>query len=188
MHSPSFTRGRCPPGRGLRRSASVDAPAGEFRRGSVRREPDGRVRRGWSTVAVADRLRAVVFTENYGEAGAIDRYGPALGLPIGHFGHLSFPGWGPPADTATTRRSWSTRRAGTMPSPGSGTPSRSPATRTRHRQPGNRRRRPALRGHHRAMVDHLASAAPLVLTQSAPRKRSANPAARPGRECVDALG
>jgi hypothetical protein len=27
------------------------------------------------------RRRPVIFTANYGEAGAIDRYGPALGLP-----------------------------------------------------------------------------------------------------------
>ncbi|HZM67270.1 MAG TPA: hypothetical protein VFC16_13350 [Nakamurella sp.] len=36
-----------------------------------------------------------------GEAGAIDRYGPALGLPIGYSGHTFFHDWGPPADTAT---------------------------------------------------------------------------------------
>ena len=59
------------------------------------------MRRGWSTVAVSDRPRAVVFTENYGEAGAIDRCGPALGLPIGYSGHTFFHDWGPPADTAT---------------------------------------------------------------------------------------
>jgi hypothetical protein len=46
--------------------------------------------------------RPVIFTENYGEAGAIDRYGPALGLPQAYSGHNSFASWGPPPDRATT--------------------------------------------------------------------------------------
>lgn len=41
---------------------------------------------------------AVIFTENYGEAGAIDRYGPAAGLPSAFSGHNAFGYWGPPAD------------------------------------------------------------------------------------------
>ena len=40
--------------------------------------------------------RAVIFTSNYGEAGAIDRYGPALGLPAAYSGHNAFGYWGPP--------------------------------------------------------------------------------------------
>jgi 4-amino-4-deoxy-L-arabinose transferase-like glycosyltransferase len=39
---------------------------------------------------------AVIFTSNYGEAGAIDRYGPALGLPTAYSGHNAFGYWGPP--------------------------------------------------------------------------------------------
>jgi hypothetical protein len=42
--------------------------------------------------------RAVIFTSNYGEAGAIDRYGPALGLPDAYSGHNAFGYWGPPPD------------------------------------------------------------------------------------------
>jgi 4-amino-4-deoxy-L-arabinose transferase-like glycosyltransferase len=42
--------------------------------------------------------RAVIFTANYGEAGAIDRYGPALGLPAAYSGHNGFAAWGPPSD------------------------------------------------------------------------------------------
>jgi 4-amino-4-deoxy-L-arabinose transferase-like glycosyltransferase len=38
----------------------------------------------------------VIFTRNYGEAGAIDRYGPALGLPPAHSGHNAYSTWGPP--------------------------------------------------------------------------------------------
>ena len=41
---------------------------------------------------------AVIFTSNYGEAGAIDRYGPALGLPQAYSGHNGFGYWGPPPD------------------------------------------------------------------------------------------
>jgi 4-amino-4-deoxy-L-arabinose transferase-like glycosyltransferase len=44
--------------------------------------------------------RAVIFTSNYGEAGAIDRYGPALGLPPAYSGHNGFAEWGPPPDRA----------------------------------------------------------------------------------------
>lgn len=42
--------------------------------------------------------RPVIFTSNYGEAGAIDRYGPALGLPAAYSGHNGFAYWGPPPD------------------------------------------------------------------------------------------
>jgi hypothetical protein len=43
-----------------------------------------------------DRGRAVVLTGNYGEAGAIDRYGPGLGLPPAYSGHNAYGYWGPP--------------------------------------------------------------------------------------------
>jgi hypothetical protein len=39
---------------------------------------------------------AVILTGNYGEAGAIDRFGPALGLPQAYSGHNAFGDWGPP--------------------------------------------------------------------------------------------
>ena len=58
---------------------------------------------GWSEYAhqIATVYRhlnrqAVIFTGNYGEAGAIDRYGPALGLPDAYSGHNGFGYWGPP--------------------------------------------------------------------------------------------
>jgi Dolichyl-phosphate-mannose-protein mannosyltransferase len=40
--------------------------------------------------------RAVILTDNYGEAGAVDRYGPALGLPHAYSGHNAYGDWGPP--------------------------------------------------------------------------------------------
>jgi hypothetical protein len=62
---------------------------------------------GWPdltrTVAAAYRQAgpgAVIFTSNYGEAGAVDRYGPALGLPGAYSGHNAFGYWGPPPDRA----------------------------------------------------------------------------------------
>ena len=57
---------------------------------------------GWPrfTQTIADVYRhvpgAVILTSNYGEAGAIDRYGPALGLPHAYSGHNAFGDWGPP--------------------------------------------------------------------------------------------
>jgi 4-amino-4-deoxy-L-arabinose transferase-like glycosyltransferase len=42
--------------------------------------------------------RPVIFTSNYGEAGAVDRFGPALGLPEAYSGHNAFGTWGPPSD------------------------------------------------------------------------------------------
>ncbi|HEY2142514.1 MAG TPA: glycosyltransferase family 39 protein [Solirubrobacteraceae bacterium] len=40
----------------------------------------------------------VIFTSNYGEAGAVDRFGPVLGLPSAYSGHNGFAEWGPPPD------------------------------------------------------------------------------------------
>jgi 4-amino-4-deoxy-L-arabinose transferase-like glycosyltransferase len=62
---------------------------------------------GWpefarTVAAVAHRLPdargAVILARNYGEAGAIDRYGPALGLPRAYSGHNAYGDWGPPPD------------------------------------------------------------------------------------------
>jgi hypothetical protein len=48
--------------------------------------------------SVPNRERAVILTGNYGEAGAIDRYGPDLGLPRAYSGHNAYGDWGPPPD------------------------------------------------------------------------------------------
>ena len=42
-----------------------------------------------------DRTRAVFFGNNYGEAGAIDVFGPKLGLPPAISGHNNYWVWGP---------------------------------------------------------------------------------------------
>jgi 4-amino-4-deoxy-L-arabinose transferase-like glycosyltransferase len=49
----------------------------------------------------ADRSIAVIVTGNYGEAGAIDRYGPEYGLPAVYSGHNELYRFGPPPDAAT---------------------------------------------------------------------------------------
>jgi len=43
----------------------------------------------------------VVFTSNYGEAGAIERFGGRHGLSVAYSGHDGFADWGPPPDRAT---------------------------------------------------------------------------------------
>lgn len=54
----------------------------------------------WQRIPADERGRAVIFTQNYGEAGAIDRYGPDYGLPSAYSGHMSYADWGPPADSS----------------------------------------------------------------------------------------
>ncbi|WP_241002469.1 glycosyltransferase family 39 protein [Streptomyces sp. CB01881] len=55
---------------------------------------------GWSAIPADRRGRAVIFTSNYGEAGALARYGPRHGLPAPYSGHMSLADWGPPPDTS----------------------------------------------------------------------------------------
>ena len=44
-----------------------------------------------------------IFTRNYGQAGAVERYGPEYGLPQPYSGHMSYADWGPPPDSASGR-------------------------------------------------------------------------------------
>jgi hypothetical protein len=48
------------------------------------------------------RRRTTILTGNYGEAGAIDRYGPGLGLPQVYSGANNFWLWGPPPAADST--------------------------------------------------------------------------------------
>jgi 4-amino-4-deoxy-L-arabinose transferase-like glycosyltransferase len=50
----------------------------------------------------AQRAHAIVLASNYGEAGAVDRFGPAFGLPPAYSGHMAFWYWGPPPASADT--------------------------------------------------------------------------------------
>jgi hypothetical protein len=53
------------------------------------------VARIYRSLPAADRAKAAIFGQNYGQAGAIDLFGPALGLPRAISGHLSYYLWGP---------------------------------------------------------------------------------------------
>ena len=61
---------------------------------------------GWNTIATtvarvykevpdAERANCAILAGNYGEAGAIDYYGPGLGLPKAVSGHNAYYYWGP---------------------------------------------------------------------------------------------
>ena len=54
------------------------------------------------SLPAAERQITVIVTGNYGEAGAIDRYGPALGLPRAYSGHNNYWWWGPPRPSLGT--------------------------------------------------------------------------------------
>jgi len=62
----------------------------------------GLVAREYQALPAAQRRQTTILAGNYGEAGAIDRYGPGLGLPQVYSGHNNFWLWGPPpaADSA----------------------------------------------------------------------------------------
>ncbi|MDI2126933.1 ArnT family glycosyltransferase [Yinghuangia seranimata] len=54
---------------------------------------------GWAQIPADERPHAVLYASNYGEAGALARYGPDLGLPYPYSGHVNFYAWGRPSDT-----------------------------------------------------------------------------------------
>lgn len=58
---------------------------------------------GWPALVdlaahAANGDEVVLLAENYGQAGAIDRYGPAHGLPPAYSGHNGYAAWGPPPE------------------------------------------------------------------------------------------
>ena len=55
----------------------------------------------WERIPADQRSSATIFAGNYGEAGALLRYGPAHGLPSAYSGHMSFADWGRPPDSNT---------------------------------------------------------------------------------------
>jgi len=59
------------------------------------------VARVYDSLPAAQRSVATVIAGNYGEAGALDRYGPALGLPAVHSGANNYWLWGPPPSRDT---------------------------------------------------------------------------------------
>jgi Dolichyl-phosphate-mannose-protein mannosyltransferase len=60
------------------------------------------VAREYDSLPGPQRRQATILAANYGEAGALDRYGPGLGLPQAYSGNNNFWLWGPPpADDST---------------------------------------------------------------------------------------
>jgi len=51
--------------------------------------------RAWRSLPPAERAQAAILAQNYGEAGALGRFGPSLGLPQPLSGHLSWQYWRP---------------------------------------------------------------------------------------------
>jgi hypothetical protein len=51
----------------------------------------------YSALPPEQRRSAVIITGNYGEAGALERYGPARGLRRVYSGHNSYYWWGTPS-------------------------------------------------------------------------------------------
>jgi hypothetical protein len=62
----------------------------------------GEISAVYRSLPPAQRRATTIVTSNYGEAGAVDRFGPADGLPAAYSGHMSFWYWGPPPARATT--------------------------------------------------------------------------------------
>jgi 4-amino-4-deoxy-L-arabinose transferase-like glycosyltransferase len=60
------------------------------------------VRGVWTSLPARQRASAVIFTADYGEAGAIDELGRGTGLPTAVSGHNAYWWWGPGNPRATT--------------------------------------------------------------------------------------
>lgn len=54
----------------------------------------------WAGLSPSEQATGLVLTANYGEAGAIERYGPAYGLPLPYSGHNGLARWRQPAGAA----------------------------------------------------------------------------------------
>ncbi|SFW80593.1 ArnT family glycosyltransferase [Amycolatopsis australiensis] len=52
----------------------------------------------WARIPATERDTAVILAGNYGEAGALEHYGPERGLPRPYSPHMSYYDWGPPPD------------------------------------------------------------------------------------------
>jgi hypothetical protein len=59
------------------------------------------IARVYDSLPAATRARTAIFTDNYGEAGALAHFGPRLGLPYPYSGHNGWALWQPPPDADT---------------------------------------------------------------------------------------
>ena len=85
------------PARSLQASGWAGAAENQFESVGWPRLVDD-VAAAYRSLPPAERAGAVLLTSNYGEAGAIDLYGPSLGLPRAYSGHNAYGWWGPPPD------------------------------------------------------------------------------------------
>ena len=60
------------------------------------------IAREYRALPAAQRARTTILAGNYGEAGALARYGPGAGLPTAYSGHNNYWLWGPPPAADTT--------------------------------------------------------------------------------------
>jgi len=58
-------------------------------------ELTGAVAQAWEKVPAGERADCAIFAQNYGQAGAIDFFGPRYGLPPALSGHQTYYLWGP---------------------------------------------------------------------------------------------
>jgi hypothetical protein len=56
----------------------------------------------YQSLSPAERTTTAIIARNYGQAGAINYYGPKLGLPTAFSQHNSYYLWGPPPENTTT--------------------------------------------------------------------------------------
>ncbi|MFF1822728.1 ArnT family glycosyltransferase [Kribbella sp. NPDC058245] len=59
------------------------------------------VAEAWNQIPADQRATATLFAGNYGEAGALRRFGPQHGLPTAYSSHMSFADWEQPTDAQT---------------------------------------------------------------------------------------
>jgi hypothetical protein len=65
-------------------------------------EMAAKVARVYHALPPEEQRNTVIVSSNYGEAGALELYGPAFGLPPVFATHNSFHTWGPPPDSVRT--------------------------------------------------------------------------------------
>jgi hypothetical protein len=62
----------------------------------------GEIAAVYRALPLTQRATTIVLASNYGEAGAVDHFGEAYGLPVAYSGQNAFWYWGPPPESATT--------------------------------------------------------------------------------------
>jgi 4-amino-4-deoxy-L-arabinose transferase-like glycosyltransferase len=60
------------------------------------------IARAYRELPASQRRHTTILAGNYGEAGALERYGPTLGLPTAYSGANNFWLWGPPPASASS--------------------------------------------------------------------------------------